>query len=108
MGNLLHISNHPQASKTRSLLPNGTCGLQAARPQSQGPLQTPAGSQWAQRNIGRCGLLLGRRKQKGVQGNFIQLEIHLDRGPSPLVLPLAGEVIKATGVPKLAALRHCV
>lgn len=43
-----------------------------------------------------------------MQGNFIQLEIHLDRGPSPLVLPLAGEVIKATGVPKLAALCHCV
>lgn len=44
-----------------------------------------------------------------MQGNFIQLEIHLDRGPSPLVLPLAGEaIIKAVGVPKLAALRHCV
>lgn len=46
---------------------------------------------------------------KGVQGNFIQLEIHLGRGPSPLVLPLAREVIiKASGVPKLASLRHCI
>lgn len=44
-----------------------------------------------------------------MQGNFIQLEIHQDSCPSPLVLPLAGEVvIKAVGVPKLAALRHRV
>lgn len=42
-----------------------------------------------------------------MQGNFIQLEIHLDKIPSPLVLSLAREaVIKAVGVPKLAILRH--
>lgn len=37
-GIFLHISKSPQASRTQSLPPHGTCGLQAARPQPQGPL----------------------------------------------------------------------
>lgn len=39
----LHISNCRLAGRTQSLPPNGTCGLQAARPWAQGPLQIPAG-----------------------------------------------------------------
>lgn len=82
-------SNHPQARRTQNLTPHGTCGLQAARPRPQGPLQIPAGtcrvtesagSQWAQGSWG-CGPLLRRRKQKSAQGNFIQLEMDLDRVP---------------------------
>ena len=61
--------NHPQARITQSLLPHGTCALQAAWPWPQGPLQTPAGtcrgtesagSPWAQ---GSGGVVLHREAE---------------------------------------------
>lgn len=108
-------SNHPQARRTQNLTPHGTCGLQAARPRPQGPLQIPAGtcrvtksagSQWAQGSWG-CGPLLRRRKQE-CSGQFYSVGNGSGCGPSPLVLPLAREIIKAADVPKPAVSRHCV
>lgn len=43
-GVFLHTSKHLYARRTQNLALYGICGLQAARPRPQGPLQTPAGT----------------------------------------------------------------